>query len=74
MAERSKGWIFETDGFEGIPYLLCPNCGRKVGGKKILFASRSYGQCPDCGKVLHFNNVKEDDWLYIDSYYGDDTL
>lgn len=71
MEERKKlGWIFSTDGFEGIPYFQCPHCSRKVSGKEMLFAYEAHDHCPDCEKELHFDNVKEEDWLYIDSYYG----
>lgn len=66
------GWIFNVDALEGIPYFECPHCGRKVGGKKVLFAFEAYETCPDCGKELHFDNVKEEDWTYLDSYYGAD--
>lgn len=66
------GWMFMNDGPEGIPYLKCPYCGRKVAGKKFLFAYEAYETCPDCGKELHFDNVSEEDWLHISSYYGED--
>lgn len=73
MVEKNKlGWTFMTDGFEGIPYLKCPYCGRKVSGKTVIFAPISLENCPECGIDLHFDNVTEDNWLYISSYYGDD--
>ena len=65
------GWKYMTDGFEGIPYFKCPYCGRKVSGKEVLFAYEAYEKCPDCDKDLHFNNVSEEDWLQISSYYGE---
>ncbi len=65
------GWMYMTDGFEGIPYFKCPYCGRKVSGKKMLFAYEAYEKCPDCDKDLHFDNVSEEDWLQISSYYGE---
>lgn len=72
MEEKKKlGWIFKTDGYEGIPYLECPYCGRRISGKKAIFASISLENCPECAKKLHFDNVKEEDWLYMDSYFGE---
>lgn len=71
MGDKKLGWIFETDALEGVPYFKCPYCGRKVGGKKVLFAYEAYETCPECNKELHFDNVKEEDWVYLDSYYGE---
>ena len=69
--EKILGWKFHSDGAEGIPYLECPYCKRKVSGKEAIFMSTSLETCPTCGKKAHFDNIKEEDWLYIDSYYGD---
>lgn len=71
MGEKKLGWIFGTDGFEGIPYLQCPYCKRKVSGKTAVFASVALDKCLSCGKELHFDNIKEEDWLYVDSYFGE---
>ena len=71
MSEKKLGWIVGTDGYEGIPYLRCPYCQRKFCGKKAIFASINFNKCPDCGKDLHFDNVTEEDWLYMDSYFGE---
>ena len=65
------GWTFNTDSLNGIPYFECPYCRRKVSGKKVLFSFEAYGTCPDCGKELHFDNVKDEDWIYLDSFYGE---
>lgn len=75
MVERKKlGWTFSTDGYEGHPYLQCPYCKRKVSGKKAVLADIELDKCPDCGKELSFDNIKEENWLYIESFYGDDDL
>lgn len=72
MDRQKLGWMFKTDGVEGIPYIQCPYCGRKISGKKVIFADLPLESCPDCGKELHFDNMKEEDLLYISSYYGDE--
>lgn len=72
MDKKPLGWIFGTDGFEGVPYFKCPYCGRKVSGIKAVFADIVLEFCPDCGKNLHFDNIKEEDWLYVDSFFGED--
>ncbi len=72
MTKKKLGWIFKADGEEGIPYFQCPHCKRKVSGKEFLFASIPLINCPDCGKELHFDNIKEEDLVYLDSYYGED--
>lgn len=72
MDRKKLGWIFSVDGFEGVPYLKCPYCNRVLSGKTAMFAPEPFDTCPDCGKELHFDNVKEDDWLYISSYFGED--
>ena len=69
--EKKLGWIFSTDGYEGIPYLKCPYCGRRISGKKAIFGSISLENCPECCKKPHFDDVKEEDWLYMDSYFGE---
>lgn len=69
--DKKLGWLFQTDGFEGIPYLQCPYCSRKISGKTAIFAPISLEYCPDCGKKLHFDNIKEEDWLYMSSYFGE---
>ena len=66
------GWTFNVDPLDGIPYFACPHCGRKVGGKKILFAYEAYETCPSCGKELHFDNIDEGSWIYLDTFYGAD--
>ena len=66
------GWTFGTDNYEGIPYLQCPHCKRKVGGKKICFGDIELDKCPDCKKELHLDNIKEEEWLYIVTFYGED--
>ena len=70
VKEKKLGWIFRTDGFQGIPYLQCPYCNRRVSGKKAINADISLEKCPECGKNLHFDNVKEEDWLHMSSYFG----
>ena len=72
MSDQKLGWIFQVDSLVGAPFFECPYCGRKVDGRKVLFAYEAYDKCPDCDKDLHFDNVKEDDWTYLDSYYGDE--
>lgn len=71
VKDTIRGWIFEVDGIDGIPFLRCPHCSRKISGKKVVFASIDLDKCPDCGKELHFGNIKEENWQYIDSFYGD---
>ena len=67
---KNLGWIFSIDGHEGIPHVKCPYCGRVVSGRKLLYASEEYKICPDCKKEVNFENMGEDDWLYINLYYG----
>lgn len=67
---KNLGWIFHTDGLDGIPYIQCPYCSRKISGREVKFAPFEMTKCPDCGKDLHFDNVTEDDWDYIDLFYG----
>lgn len=72
MEEKKKlGWIFSADGAEGIPVLKCPYCGRQISGKKAILASISLENCPECTKKLHFDDITEEDWLYMDSYFGE---
>ena len=71
MSDTTLGWIFGVDALEGIPYFECPHCKRKVGGKKVLFAYEAYETCPSCGKELHVDNVSDDDWNSLDSFYGE---
>lgn len=72
MAEKKLGWIFRTDGEEGIPYFLCPHCSRKVSGKTYLFGTLDMSRCPTCEKELTMDNVTEEDQLYIRSFYWGD--
>ena len=69
--EKKLGWRFMIDGIDGIPYFQCPNCGRKISGKTAIFMPYSLDYCPECAKKLHFDNIKEEDWLYIDAFFGD---
>ena len=72
VEEKIRGWTFHVDSLDGVPYFQCPYCSRKVGGKKIVFATMDLTSCPDCGKELHFGNIRGENWSYIDSFYGDD--
>ncbi len=66
------GWIFGTDSIDGIPYLQCPHCSRKVSGLDVIFASAEFTTCPSCEKPLHMNNLTEEDWLYMRQYFGNE--
>lgn len=72
VKQKNLGWEFLTDGYEGIPYFKCPYCGRKISGKKALLGVLVMDNCPDCAKAVHFDNIKEEDWLYINDYYGEE--
>ena len=71
MADRVYGWLVGTDGYDGIPYLQCPHCKRKVSGKKVVFGDIPLDKCPDCGKELHFDNISEEEWLHLTTFFGE---
>ena len=72
MNEKKTGWIFCVDNLEGIPYIECPYCKRRIGGKTLIFASESTKKCPKCEKDLSLDNVTDENWDYLYSYYGGD--
>lgn len=66
---NTLGWIFKTDGNEGIPYIQCPYCSRRIGGETILFGTVDLSVCPDCGKAAHLDNLTEENYLQIRMFY-----
>ena len=68
---NNLGWIFGTDKLGGIPYLECPYCNRKVSGFAVIFSDIDYTKCPECEKDLNFDNITEDNWNFMHSYFGE---